>query len=704
MHTQLIRLLALAALSSQAFALTVPAPQAVKAASVKNGGLSTEGIETLDGVPIDAIPEGRSAPPANAKVVPLAAMDAWTATADTSQAGNDPSKALDGNTNTFWHSEYSPVLTQLPHTYTVDMKSNLLINSISYQPRQDGKPNGNIGQHVIQWSLNNVNWNTVAIGTWKDDASTKTTVFEAVTARYVRLQAITEAGGRGPWSSIAEFKVYTTTTYAPGWTGTAGGRWSPTIDFPLVPVSAALEFNRGDGKGTLLTWSSYAADMFTGGNGGQTITAQFDPTTQTVSQRTITNTAHDMFCPGINLDAQGRVFVTGGNSAPKFSIFNVGSQGWSAGPQMNIGRGYHAQVLTSTGLTFTIGGSWSGGEGGKDGEVYNPATNTWSKLPGCPVAPMLTADAQKVYRADNHAWLFAWKNGYVFQAGPSKAMNWYNPTGTGAYKGAGNRANDGDSMCGNAVMWDAVAGKILTVGGATSYQYVDSTANAHVITLGDPNTNPQVQAINPMNYQRIFANAVVLPTGNVFIVGGQVYGNPFSDDTSQFTPELWLKDTFKFVKLPPISIPRNYHSVGILLADATVFVGGSGLCGSCATNHFDAQVWNPGYLYNADSSLRTRPVINSVNGGNSATVNAGGTITVTVTGDASYWSLIRMGTTTHTVNTDQRRVKLTASSHNGNTFTLPLPGDRGILVPGPWMLFAMDTTGCPSIAKYILTT
>ena len=40
---------------------------------------------------------------------------------------------------------------------------------------------------------------------------------------------------------------------------------------------------------------------------------------------------------------------------------------------------------------------------------------------------MLTADAQGVYRQDNHGWLFGWKNGYVFQAGPSKAMNCMNP-------------------------------------------------------------------------------------------------------------------------------------------------------------------------------------------------------------------------------------------------------------------------------------
>ena len=61
---------------------------------------------------------------------------------------------------------------------------------------------------------------------------------------------------------------------------------------------------------------------------------------------------------------------------------------------MNIARGYQAMAVTSTGNVFVIGASWSGGQGGKNGEIYNPTANTWTTLSGAPVAPMLTADAQ----------------------------------------------------------------------------------------------------------------------------------------------------------------------------------------------------------------------------------------------------------------------------------------------------------------------
>ena len=57
-------------------------------------------------------------------------------------------------------------------------------------------------------------------------------------------------------------------------------------------------------------------------------------------------------------------------------------------------------------------------------------------------------------------------------------MNWYGTTGDGSQTGAGNRASDADSMCGNAIMYDAVAGKILTLGGAPAY-----VSKCHILVL-----------------------------------------------------------------------------------------------------------------------------------------------------------------------------------------------------------------------------
>lgn len=280
-------------------------------------------------------------------------------------------------------------------------------------------------------------------------------------------------------------------------------------------------------------------------------------------------------------------------------------------------------------------------------------------------------------------------------------MNWYGTTGAGSVTAAGNRGNDGDAMCGNAAMYDAVAGKILVVGGSSSYQNVDSTSNANIITIGDPTANPTVQQINNMAYQRAFANSVVLPDGTVLIMGGQVYANPFSDDTSQFVPELFDPATNTFKQLAPAAIPRNYHSTALLLPDGRVINGGSGLCGNCATNHYDAQIFTPPYLYAASGALATRPTISAVS---SATVRIGASFTATTGGAVKSFSLLRQASTTHTVNTDQRRIALTPTTAGTNQYTLTVPNDAGVAIPGYWFLFALDNDGVPSISQTIQIT
>ena len=573
------------------------------------------------------------------------------------------------------------------------MKTLQNVNGLIYTPRQDGNSNGNVAQHMIQLSLDGITYGTpIAKGTYLDDSSTKSTFFSTTPARFVRLIAMTEAGNRGPWTSAADITMSTGTLS----TGSAArqGVWSQTIDFPIVPVAAAVLPNTGN----VLTWSSYAANQFGGSPGTLTQTSTYDMASGLVSQRAVSNTQHDMFCPGLSMSTSGQPFVTGGNSAPRLSIYTPGTDSWAAGPTMNIARGYQASATLSDGRIFVIGGSWNGGEGNKNGEVYSFASNTWTLLPGSPVAPMLTSDAAGVYRQDNHGWLFGWKNGSVFQAGPSKAMNWYTTSGTGGTSAAGPRGTDLDAMCGDAAMYDAVAGKILAVGGSANYDSGNARTSANIITIGTPNTAATVTPIASMAFARAFANGIVLPNGQVLIVGGQTIPAPFSDANAIFIAELWDPKTNAFTQVAPIASPRTYHSVGLLLIDGTVFNGGGGLCGTCTTNHFDAQIWQPPYLFNADGSTATRPVIESLS---TASVLVGGKITVAMNSAVTSFALMRHGSTTHTVNTDQRRIPLTPTV-TGLSYTVTVPSDPGVALPGYWMLFAINAAGVPSVAKSVL--
>jgi galactose oxidase len=324
----------------------------------------------------------------------------WTATADSFQTGNEPAKALDGSATTFWHSEYDPTpVDPLPNWIVVDMKVSYNINAVSLQPRPADSGNGRIGGHRIEVSADNSTWQLVALGTYNNDATTKKTFFVSRPARYVRITATSEAqSAANQWTAVAEINIFQDTTYTAPVAGK--GLWEKTVDFPLVPAAVSLLTN-----GKVLIWSAFAKDTF-GGARGFTQTGIYDPAPGESSQLNVSNTQHDMFCPGISLDFNGRVIVTGGSNAEKTSIYDTSSDTWSPASNMRIARGYQSTATCSDGRIFNIGGSWSGNRGGKNGEIYTPSTNSWSLLAGALVSPMLTADAGGVWRSDNHAWLF----------------------------------------------------------------------------------------------------------------------------------------------------------------------------------------------------------------------------------------------------------------------------------------------------------
>ena len=126
-----------------------------------------------------------------------------------------------------------------------------------------------------------------------------------------------------------------------------------------------------------------------------------------------------------------------------------------------------------------------------------------------------------------HGWFIATSGGQVFQAGPSKQMNWITTGGSGSITPAGTRGNSADAMNGNAVYY--TTHKIITLGGTPDYQ--DSYATDKAYTIEITSGTPHVKQVGSMNNARTFANSVVLPNGEDLTVGGENYGVPFSDAT-----------------------------------------------------------------------------------------------------------------------------------------------------------------------------
>jgi len=617
----------------------------------------------------------------------------WTVSADNQASATvAASNVLDGDAQTIWRTATTKTAPPLPHSITIDMHSTQLVTGLSYMPRHDSSMAGTIGKYAIYVSSNGTSWGSpVATGTWANNRTTKDAVFAAVSARFVRLTALSEAGNRGPWTSAEEINVH---GLAP--TVAAGGKWDAPIGFPLVPVSAVMLPNN-----KLLTFS--ALDTMGSNKTADAITkvAILDLNTGRVTEPTDVNTHHQMFCVGLALLADGRVLINGGSNDSATTIYDPATNTWTQGPLMNIPRAYNADTLLSTGQVLTLGGSWHDGAGNKNGEIFTPsgATGSWQKLPGVLAANILTQDPGGVVRADNHAWLFAQADGTVFHAGPSKQTNWITTTGGGSITPAGDRGDSADAMNGNATMYDV--GKILTLGGATAYQDYESaidtqaTNRAYTIDISGGPSQPVVFArTSDMTYARAFSNSVVLPDGKVLVVGGQQHPQTFTDTGAVLSPELWDPATGNFTVMAPQAIPRTYHSVAVLLPDGRVFSGGGGLCGTCSTNHPDGQIYSPPYLFNPDGTLRTRPVITSA----PAKAVTGSDITVTTDSATPTFSLIRMSGDTHGVNNDQRRIPLTPATVDGTTYTLQLPSDKGVLLPGNYMLFALDANGTPSVA------
>ncbi|KAI9656914.1 MAG: hypothetical protein M1831_004462 [Alyxoria varia] len=653
-----------------------------------------------------------SAPPHVGEQIPQYERNAWSVDCTSELLNHECDKIKDASNNTFWQTKVDTESTDpLPHTITIDLKEVKNVTAISMTPLPDADLGGAIAGHKVYLSVDNKTWDLVAFGTWFEDVQDKFAMLEPQSAQFVRLEAISATNGT-EFIRVMDISVWATSSPTPSSRGL--GKWGATVDFPLVPVGVFID----PISGKVISFSSYAHDHFgQGPTDHTTLTATWNPTTETISHRQVRKTYHDMFCPGMAFDVNGRMIISGGESADRVSIYNPTNDDWISVKGMNIPRGYQGSTTCANGDIFVIGGSW--GPVGHDfgdrfGETYDPEADKWTWLEQCTSGDIeTTEDWEKDYRADNHVWLMAWQNNSVFHAGPSKDMHWITPTGKGAIENAGQRgvgsAPIHDRMCGVAAMYDAAEGKILSAGGAPSYNYKDgdgeirgekATTNAFVVTLDKVNASVEVKpAGQGMHYARSFSHAVILPNGETLVVGGQEEPRVFTEDTPQLTPEIYSPTEDVWTPVANHSVVRAYHSFALLLRDATVLVGGGGLNNQLDVNHFDAQIYIPQYLLTEDGERAKRPVIKETS---DATVLPGGNFTIATDVEVVSASLVRYGGATHSLNNDQRRLPLKLQdSATPLEYGVSIPSDGGVAIPGYWMLFVMDSQGVPSEAKNV---
>jgi hypothetical protein len=288
--------------------------------------------------------------------------------------------------------------------------------------------------------------------------------------------------------------------------------------------------------------------------------------------------------------------------------------------------------------------------------------------------------------------MFVAPDGKVFYVGPEQTTAFLSTTGKGAWTPGPTR-----TCCyrdyGTAVMYDT--GKILVLGGGNT-----PTKSAETIDLlGTATWTP----IADMNVARRQVNATLLADGKVLVTGGtNATGfNVAPTNSAVLAPELWdPENPGAWKPLASMSHHRLYHSTALLLADGRVLSVGSGQPAATGLmDDYTAEIFSPPYLFNADGTPATRPVINSA----PATVTYGQIFNLKTPAAVNIRKItwIRLSAVTHAFNQNQRMNVLSFTQTAVNNLAVTAPANANLAPPGHYMVFVVNSSGVPSVARIV---
>jgi beta-galactosidase len=116
-------------------------------------------------------------------------------------------RAIDGRSNTYWHTRWGDGETRHPHELTIDLGRTYALAGVTVLPRQ-GSSNGRIGRYELFLGNDPDNWGTaVSTGEFANESTTQEIrLSRPIAGRYVRLVALSEVSGAA-WASVAEIDV-----------------------------------------------------------------------------------------------------------------------------------------------------------------------------------------------------------------------------------------------------------------------------------------------------------------------------------------------------------------------------------------------------------------------------------------------------------------------------------------------------------------
>src|SRR2546430_11284481 len=200
---------------------------------------------------------------------------------------------------------------------------------------------------------------------------------------------------------------------------------------------------------------------------------------------------------------------------------------------MNDPRWYNSSVALPSGRVWTVSGS--GGSG--TAERWDAASG-WSRLTGI---NWNLVTSEPGYINIWHPFLLLAPDGRLIHFGPTDTMHWVVPDGSGAMSNTGTTVPGSHyPKEGSWVMYDE--GRILVAGGganttaSSSGDGTTGTSSTLAYTVDVRSGTPVVTSTASMNFARQFANAVVLPNGQVMVIGGDTFRGQINHTQSTFSP------------------------------------------------------------------------------------------------------------------------------------------------------------------------
>jgi hypothetical protein len=331
-------------------------------------------------------------------------------------------------------------------------------------------------------------------------------------------------------------------------------------------------------------------------------------------------------------------------------------------------------------------------------EVFDPVTRKWTERPDLfhyfPTYPAIfqTQTPGKLFYSGSNA-------GYG-PADAGRVPGFWDLAGNTFDPVPGLREPDLMETSGSAFAGPVQNQKVIVVGGGGVGESNRSTARIDVVDLRqkNPRFTPGPDLPAPTRYP----NVVQLPDDNLLISNGSKdYRGKGATDN--LLASLYHPDLNTLTPAADPTVGRDYHSEGLLMPNGQVMTLGSNALFADRTDTKTAkfekrlEVFTPPYMFHGP-----QPVIADA----PAEAKLGTSMTVASPDAASITKarLMRPSAATHATDLEQRTVALDVATNPDGTLKLGIPGDLTLVPPGYYMLFLVNGTGTPSVAKWVHVT